>query len=90
MKRINSNDDIEIGNHVWCGLRVIIQKGVKIQDDVIIGANAFVNKSINESHCVIAGCPATIVKRNVTWNTKQKTKFSPKEAFLWKDDCVEE
>lgn len=52
---------ISIGNNVWIGDKVTICKGVKIGNNVIIGANSLVNKDI-ESNCVAAGIPCKMVK----------------------------
>lgn len=85
LERINKNGDICIGNHVWLCLRSIINKNVTINDDVVVACNAFVNKSIPESHVVAAGIPAAIVKRNVSWSRKQRASFTEEEVFFWKD-----
>lgn len=70
-ERINHAKDIVIGNHVWVGADVTILKGVTIPDNTIIGANSVVTKSFEEKHCVIAGSPAKILKRGVTWDRKR-------------------
>ena len=64
---------ISIGNHVWLARGVQIMKNVTILDGCIIGASSLVTKEFNEKNCIIAGCPAKIVKRNIRWgneNTK--------------------
>ncbi|MDQ1141156.1 acetyltransferase-like isoleucine patch superfamily enzyme [Pedobacter agri] len=43
------------------GVNVNIIGGVRIGNDVIIGAGAVVTKDV-ESHCVIGGNPASILK----------------------------
>jgi hypothetical protein len=48
---------ITIGNRVWCGTGVTICAGVTIGDDVIIGAESLVTKSI-PSGCIAYGAPA--------------------------------
>ena len=57
---------IVIGDHVWIGMGVIILKGVKIGDGSIIAAGAVVNKDV-PTNCMVAGVPAKIIKRNITW-----------------------
>ena len=42
------SDPIVIGSDCWIGSNVVILKGVRVVDNVIIGANALVNKSIGE------------------------------------------
>ena len=58
--------EIEIGNHVWIGLRVIILKGVKIGDGAIIGAGSIVTKDV-PPNCLAIGIPAKVIKENVQW-----------------------
>lgn len=53
-----------IGNNVDVGYGSIILGDVVVADDVIIGANSLVNKSITEKGVVVAGCPAKIIKKN--------------------------
>lgn len=71
-ERINPARSIKIGNHVWIGMDTIISKGVVLADDIIVGAKAMVVKSFNQSHVMIAGVPAKIVKENVTWSLDRK------------------
>lgn len=52
----------EIGNNVDIGFGAVIIGDVKIADDIIIGANAVVNKSFEEQGITIAGVPAKRVK----------------------------
>ena len=60
-RNLTSKGPIEIGNNVWLGDKVAILSGVKIGDNVIVGANSVVTKSI-PSNCVVAGIPAKIIK----------------------------
>lgn len=66
---------IEIGNHVWIGRNVKIGKNVRIADDSIIGWGSNVTKSFEESHVVIAGTPAKIVKRGVSWDGRSVSEY---------------
>lgn len=61
-------EPIKIGNHCWVGERVTITKNAQIPDDCIVGIASVVTKKFEEEHCVIAGAPARVVKRNITWN----------------------
>jgi acetyltransferase-like isoleucine patch superfamily enzyme len=65
--RINKSQDITIGNHVWIGSQVIGLKGISIADNSIIGAGSVLTKSFGESHVIIAGNPARIIKNDVDW-----------------------
>ena len=64
---IESPHPIEIGRHVWIGSGVKILKGVKIADNTVIAANSVVAESILEENVLIAGNPAHIIKRSITW-----------------------
>lgn len=66
-KRINHASDVIIADNVWIAARFIISKGSTIPKGSVIGAASFVNKMFNEEHCVIAGSPAKVVKRNIRW-----------------------
>jgi len=66
-KRINFAEDILIGNKVWIAQDVLILKGVKIINNVVVGARALVSKSLLEENCVFAGTPAKKVRSNVQW-----------------------
>jgi serine O-acetyltransferase len=58
-----------LGNNVYIGPGAIIFGGIEIADNVSIGANATVNKSITEPNTVVVGTPACIVKRDApAWN----------------------
>ena len=62
---------VVIGYHVWIGNRAILLKGVHIPNDCIIGTASVVTKRFEEEHVCIAGVPAKIVKRDVSWNPKR-------------------
>ena len=66
-KRINPAKDVKIGNHVWIGYRVLINKGVIIPENTIIGTGAVVTKAFDEPNTMIAGVPGKVVKRNMNW-----------------------
>ncbi len=69
--RINHAKDIVIGNHVWVGYRVLVNKGVSIAANSIIGTGSVVTKAFEESNVVIAGVPAKVVKKGVTWSEER-------------------
>lgn len=53
---------INIGNRVWCGMRVTICAGVSIGDDVVIGAGSVVTKNIPSGYLAY-GVPAKPVRK---------------------------
>lgn len=58
--------EIEIGDHVWVGLRSVILKGVKIGNGAIIAAGSLVNRDV-PPNSLAAGVPAKIIKTNIQW-----------------------
>ena len=77
---LNKGRNIHIGNHVWIGLRATILKNVILPDNCIVGAGAIVSSSIHpESGDIIAGNPACVVKKGVSWS-----KARPNDFFLTK------
>ena len=64
---LDISEGIYIGNHVWIGENVYITKKVTVPNECIVAACSVVTKRFNEEHCVLAGNPAKIVKRNVVW-----------------------
>ncbi|PZX19158.1 acetyltransferase-like isoleucine patch superfamily enzyme [Breznakibacter xylanolyticus] len=58
---------IIIGDKVWIGCNVKLYKGTKIADNCVIAADSVVRGCFDETNCLIAGNPAKIIKRNVTW-----------------------
>lgn len=82
--RLNTPADVIIGDHVWVGVGVILNKGTVIPNDTIVGAGAFVNKPFEEEHTAIAGAPAKVVRRGVTWNRSRRAKFSTDEMNEWR------
>lgn len=52
---------VTIGNNCWIGGRAVINPGVTLGDNVVVGSGAVVTKSF-PSNVVIAGNPARIIK----------------------------
>lgn len=69
--RTNHAKDIVIGDHVWIGYRVCINKGVRIPSNCIVGTGAVVTKKFDTENVIIAGVPAIIIKQNVTWSSER-------------------
>ena len=56
----NIHAEVIIGNNVWIGSHCVIFPGVKIEDNVIIGAGSIVNRNLKSNH-VYAGVPAKLL-----------------------------
>ena len=54
--------DVTIGENCWIGEKVTILPGVKLGNNVIVGAGSVVTKSF-DSDVIIAGNPAKIIKK---------------------------
>jgi acetyltransferase-like isoleucine patch superfamily enzyme len=68
-KEICNKRKIDIGDHVWIGIRSTILYNTKIGNGSIVGAGSLV-KSTFPNNCIAAGTPAKIVRRNVAWSNK--------------------
>ena len=66
--RINNDKEVIIGDHVWVGSYSDILKGSQIPNDCIIAYKSCVTKGDSEEKCIIAGVPAKIVKRDISWH----------------------
>lgn len=74
-ENINSTDKImysrkiEIGNHVWIGMRSTILYNTEIGNGSIVGAASLVKNKF-PNNCIIAGTPAKIIATNRCWARK--------------------
>ncbi len=64
---INPAKGIVIKDHCWFGFNSCVLKGVTLESDTIVSANAVVTKSSAESNTVIAGVPARRINENISW-----------------------
>lgn len=84
-RRLNLAAPVVIGDHVWVGVGALISKGTVIPDDCVVGAKSFVNKAFSETGVLLAGMPAAIVKRGITWNRAARNRrFSKDELEAWR------
>ena len=75
-KRINFDQSIFIGNHVWLGAYSRILKGVDINDNCIIGLGSIVTAQV-PANSIAAGIPARIIKRDITWTREKYLRDEP-------------
>ena len=55
---------VKIGNNVWLPARSIVLPNVTIGNDVVIGINSIINRSLPDG-CFAAGSPCKVIKENV-------------------------
>lgn len=68
-KRLNFPGDVIIGDHVWVGQSVKINKGITIKNDSIIANASVVTKDV-DANTAVAGIPARPVKHGITWDRR--------------------
>ena len=77
-KLLNWGKSIVIGDHVWVGMKSCILKNSHIANDCIVGAHSVVAGQFTESNCAIAGNPAKIVKRGISWDGLRPCEYQMK------------
>jgi acetyltransferase-like isoleucine patch superfamily enzyme len=73
---------LEIGSHCWIGNDALILKKAKIPGNTIVGAKSVVTKAFDEEYTLLAGMPASIVKRGVTWTYESPLDRERMEARM--------
>lgn len=69
-KRINEGNSVNIGNHVWLGMRAVILKGVNIGNNSIVAGGSIVTKDV-KANTIVSGSPARQIKENVYWTREE-------------------
>lgn len=69
-ERINQDQSVVIGRHVWLGARTTVLKGVTIGDDTVVATGSVVSKDIG-SGVVAGGVPARVLRTGVNWDRRQ-------------------
>lgn len=65
--RINPGKDVQIGDHVWIGLRSVILKGSGIPSGSIIGANSLVTGRLARENSIYFGQPVKCGETEISW-----------------------
>jgi len=71
-KHINPDREIRIGNDCWIGNHSFVQKGTVLGNMVVLASNSMVNSSIEENNVILAGSPARIVRKSITWGESSR------------------
>ena len=66
-EKIKKKKKINVGNHVWLGMGVILLPGADINDGSMIGAGSIVNKVIPSNVCCV-GDKCKVIKENIDWH----------------------
>lgn len=61
---------IVIGDHVWIGRNVLVNKNVRIPTGAIVGSGSVVTKQFETENAAIAGNPAKVVREGLFWERK--------------------
>jgi acetyltransferase-like isoleucine patch superfamily enzyme len=84
-KRINNQPlllDTYIGKRCFIAVGATILPGVKIGDEVIVGAGSVVTKNV-PSNVIVAGNPARIIRENIKMNERAElTNWDSESGWL--------
>ncbi len=69
------SDPITIGNHCWVGYKALLTKNCSLERNSVVGGGSVVTKKFTEPNIVVAGNPAKVIKRNVTWDRKNSFDY---------------
>lgn len=58
---VNVSENVKCGDKIYLGAGSKLMIGVKLQSGTIVGANAVVTKSFEETNIVLVGIPASII-----------------------------
>lgn len=81
---------VVIQDNVWLGERVIVNKGITIGENSVVGAGSVVTKDI-PANCVAAGNPARVIKR-INPNRrmlKRELLFQNPEHYFYHQDQLD-
>jgi acetyltransferase-like isoleucine patch superfamily enzyme len=69
--RINPAKDIQIESRCWLGERVLVLKGAFVPEGCVVGAASVIIKAFQEKNCILAGVPARVVNKGITWGKER-------------------
>jgi acetyltransferase-like isoleucine patch superfamily enzyme len=65
--KINSSNDIFIGNNTWIGCRSVILKGSVIPNNSVIAASSVISGKLDMENCIYTGMPIKILNKDIYW-----------------------
>lgn len=77
LNKVGAGNGIDIGDHVWIGMGVTILKNAAVPNDSIVGTQTVVTKRFSEPNVILAGNPAKIIRRNITWAVENGDFLAP-------------
>ncbi|MBQ8668145.1 acyltransferase [bacterium] len=72
---LNKGEYIKIGEHVWVCRAATIMKNTTIPNGCVVATRSVVTKNFDKENCIIAGCPAKIVKENIRWDRERPQNY---------------
>jgi len=69
-ERINPDQSVHIGEHVWIGARSVVLKGVRIGNDSVVATGSIVSRDLGAG-VVAGGIPAKEIRDGVTWDRRR-------------------
>lgn len=64
----NDETHMVLGDNIWCAQGTTILKKAMIPSNTIVGCGSMVTKPFSQENTVIAGVPARVVRKNITWS----------------------
>lgn len=58
---------IVLREHVWLGQEVVVSGNTEIARDCVVGLRSLVRNTTTEAGTILAGTPARVVRRGITW-----------------------
>lgn len=77
---LNARGHLKIGDHVWVGANSIFTKNAVVPSNSVVGAGSVVTKKYEDTNICIAGNPAAIVKRNISWKRERPYSYLEKDT----------
>lgn len=66
-ERINPSESVQIGDRVWLGRDVMVQKGATIGHDCVVAAGSIVMRKAIPPHSIAVGRPAEAKRSGIRW-----------------------